>query len=134
MIRHTIFTNRYLSTLLCRLIEETLDALLGESADPVAAGYHLRELVQTKPEEAAGVFTAVAEKEASIRVSDPAIVGGLLLYVCGIHGYTHRKDCHMPKRCLTGHPVLQSRPTSLVRNGETNALDDKEWGFVVDDG
>lgn len=60
------------------MIDEHLTALLGESSDPVAAGYHLRELVQTKSEEALGVFEAVAEREAIVRASDPAIVGGLL--------------------------------------------------------
>jgi hypothetical protein len=59
--------------------DELLTSLLGESADPVAAGWQLRELA----EQAGGtggpaLLHSVAERSALLAKSDPAIVGGLL--------------------------------------------------------
>ena len=60
------------------MIDDLLSELLGESADPVQAGYHLQRLVQAGPEYAAPLGIAIAAQHRQLERSDPAIVGGLL--------------------------------------------------------
>ena len=60
------------------MIEETLSTLLGQSADPVAAGYQLRQLVEAGPESALPLATKIAQQNQTLQESDPAILGGLL--------------------------------------------------------
>ena len=62
---------------------ETLIALLGPSADPVAAGWRLRELAENDSYQGADLITQLSEQEDLVRRSDPAILGGLLHVVHG---------------------------------------------------
>ncbi len=57
---------------------ETLIALLGPSADPVAAGWRLRELAENESYDGADLILELSEQEDLVRRSDPAILGGLL--------------------------------------------------------
>ncbi len=57
---------------------ETLYALLGPSADPVAAGWQLRELAENKDSDAASLLWDLSQTQALVARSDPAILGGLL--------------------------------------------------------
>ncbi len=61
-----------------KLIEQNLTPLLGESADPVAAGYHLRQLAEGGPQQAVPLLAALAADPDAIAKSDPAIMGGLM--------------------------------------------------------
>ena len=60
------------------MFDEHLPPLLGESADPVAAGWHLRELAQASVNHASALTDEVASKAELLGKSDPAILGGLL--------------------------------------------------------
>ena len=60
------------------LINESLSELLGESADPIAAGYHLQQLAQAGPESALLLAVSMASQSEQLAQSDPAIVGALL--------------------------------------------------------
>jgi hypothetical protein len=60
------------------VFEETLTELLGESADPIAAGWRLRELAEKTDENGPQLTREIAERSGLLASSDPAIVGGLL--------------------------------------------------------
>ena len=55
-----------------------LVALLGPSADPVTAGYRLRELAEGPPESGPQILEHLHENQELVAQSDPAILGGLL--------------------------------------------------------
>jgi hypothetical protein len=55
-----------------------LEALLSPSADPVAAGWQLRELAESAIDRGAEVLTELAGQADAIPAADPAIVGGIL--------------------------------------------------------
>lgn len=59
-------------------IEQTLSPLLGSEADPVAAGYHLRELSSGDAPSAVVILTQMASQPDDVRASDAAIIGALL--------------------------------------------------------
>lgn len=61
-----------------QVFDENLTELLGESADPVAAGWRLRELAELAAENSSQLVQQVAKRSAPLSISDPAIVGGLL--------------------------------------------------------
>ena len=60
------------------MIQHDLSPLLGDSADPVAAGFHLRKLAEGGPEHGLALLAQLATDLETISSSDPAIVGGLL--------------------------------------------------------
>ena len=60
------------------LINDSLAELLGASADPVAAGYHLQQLATAGPDTALPLALALASQREQLSASDPAIVGALL--------------------------------------------------------
>lgn len=60
------------------LFEENFAALLGPSADPVAAGWQLRQLAEASQDHVARLLEEVAERTEELGPSDPAILGGLL--------------------------------------------------------
>ncbi|MCO8120811.1 HEAT repeat domain-containing protein [Stieleria sp. TO1_6] len=62
-------------------IQQTLAPLLGSDADPVAAGYHLRELSGGDVPSAVSILAYLAGHPAELAASDPAIVGALLRVV-----------------------------------------------------
>lgn len=62
-------------------IEQTLSPLLGSEADPVAAGYHLRELASGDGPSAVVILTQMASQPDDVRASDAAIIGALLRVV-----------------------------------------------------
>ncbi len=57
---------------------ETLHLLLGSSADPVAAGWRLRELAENSVGRGAELLSEVSRQSDLLAESDPAILGGLL--------------------------------------------------------
>ena len=59
-------------------IEETVSALLGKEADPVAAAYRLRELSGGDCGSAVSALNQLALHPAEVSESDPAIIGALL--------------------------------------------------------
>ncbi|MGB7343715.1 MAG: HEAT repeat domain-containing protein [Pirellulaceae bacterium] len=64
------------------LTQPDLTPLLGPSADPVAAGYHLRKIAEAAgPQNGLATLAAMLESTAEINQSDPAILGGLLRVV-----------------------------------------------------
>ena len=60
------------------MIQHDLTPLLGDSADPVAAGYHLRQLAEGGPEHGLALLSQLAGQQQEVAHSDPAIVGGIL--------------------------------------------------------
>lgn len=60
------------------LIQHDLSALLGDQADPVAAGYHLKQLAQGGVQHGLALLTQLAEQGDVVSKSDPAIMGGIL--------------------------------------------------------
>lgn len=58
-----------------------LDSLLGPSADPLAAGWRLRELSEGAAGNGADLLTALQQRADVLQQSDPAIVGALLRVV-----------------------------------------------------
>ncbi|TWU50997.1 hypothetical protein Poly51_42900 [Rubripirellula tenax] len=63
------------------MFEESLDQLLGEQADPVAAGWRLRELAESAADHGPALVDELVSRTESLASSDPAIVGGLLRVV-----------------------------------------------------
>ena len=55
-----------------------LQSLLGPTADPVTAGYRLRELAEGPPETGLVIVGYLDDSRESVSQSDPAILGGLL--------------------------------------------------------
>tara|TARA_R110002049_G_scaffold4601_5_gene32400 strand:+ start:564839 stop:566380 length:1542 start_codon:yes stop_codon:yes gene_type:complete len=55
-----------------------LDALLGPEADPVTAGYRLRELAEGPSESGPAIIARLHQNQGVVGRSDPAILGGLL--------------------------------------------------------
>ncbi|KAA5541024.1 HEAT repeat domain-containing protein [Roseiconus nitratireducens] len=62
-------------------IQQSLAPLLGKQADPVAAGYHLRELAAGDAPAAVAILAQLADDPATLQESDPAIIGALLRVV-----------------------------------------------------
>ena len=60
------------------MTETTLAALLGPSADPVKAGYHLRELAEGPAESGPLILAHLNDNQDLVSQSDPAILGGLM--------------------------------------------------------
>ena len=61
------------------LTRPDLSPLLGPSADPVAAGYHLRQLAKTAgPQNGLATLAEMLQHSEQLSGSDPAIIGGLL--------------------------------------------------------
>ncbi|MFK8113247.1 MAG: HEAT repeat domain-containing protein [Rubripirellula sp.] len=60
------------------MFEDTLSPLLGESADPVAAGWQLRQLAESAVDRPQELLSEMAQASKKLAVSDPAILGGLL--------------------------------------------------------
>ncbi len=60
------------------MFDETLTPLLGEAADPVAAGWQLRQLAEASSGHGGQLLTEIADQSALLEKSDPAILGGLL--------------------------------------------------------
>lgn len=60
------------------VFEDALELLLGGEADPVSAGWRLREVAEASTGHAAILLSQVAQRESELTLSDPAIVGGLL--------------------------------------------------------
>lgn len=59
-------------------IQTALTPLLGRDADPVAAGYHLRELASGDAASAVSILAHLAGHPQELSQSDPAIIGALL--------------------------------------------------------
>ncbi len=57
---------------------ELVETLLSEDADPIAAGWQLRELVNSKTPDGAGLLAELASRGGALALADPAILGGLL--------------------------------------------------------
>ena len=62
-------------------IQQTLSPLLGPGADPVAAGYGLRELAAGDGASALSILSQLSNSGEQLAGSDPAIVGALLRVV-----------------------------------------------------
>lgn len=60
------------------MFDESLDVLLSQNADPVAAGWQLRELAESATGRGQELLGSVADRAESLAWADPAIVGGLL--------------------------------------------------------
>ncbi len=60
------------------VLNEILNELLGTSADPVAAGWRLRELAEQATDKGPELVDAIAGRADLLAQSDPAIVGALL--------------------------------------------------------
>ncbi len=60
------------------MFEETLTPLIGETADPVAAGWQLRNLAQAAAGQGPTLLEELADQGKHFATSDPAILGGLL--------------------------------------------------------
>lgn len=60
------------------VFEDALDLLLGGEADPVSAGWRLREVAEASTDHATTLLVEVADRAGIVTASDPAIVGGLL--------------------------------------------------------
>lgn len=60
------------------MIAEQLDVLLSPDADPVAAGWQLRELAEAANERGPELLNELARRSEKIGGSDPAIVAGLI--------------------------------------------------------
>ena len=60
------------------MFEETLPLLLGATADPVAAGWRLRELAEAAVDQGPQLLQELASDPQGLSTSDPAIVGALL--------------------------------------------------------
>ncbi|OUX05970.1 MAG: hypothetical protein CBE00_09120 [Planctomycetaceae bacterium TMED240] len=63
------------------VFEEKLDPLLGSSADPVAAGWQLRQLAESVEGQGALLIEEIAGQSDLVSASDPAILGGILRVV-----------------------------------------------------
>ena len=63
------------------MFEEKLEPLLGSSADPVAAGWQLRQLAESVEGQGALLIEEIAGQADLISASDPAILGGILRVV-----------------------------------------------------
>ena len=63
------------------VFEEALNPLLGDSADPVAAGWQLRQLAESASGHGGQLVHELSERANRLGGSDPAIVGGLLRVV-----------------------------------------------------
>ncbi|MCA9137658.1 MAG: HEAT repeat domain-containing protein [Planctomycetales bacterium] len=59
-------------------IQQIVSSLLGADADPVAAGYRLRELAAGDAASAVTILANLADRPEQLRQSDPAIIGALL--------------------------------------------------------
>lgn len=59
-------------------IESTLESILGPQTDPVAAGYHLREIAAQDADTAVLSLQYLAEHPDQLQRSDPAVIGTLL--------------------------------------------------------
>jgi len=60
------------------MFDESFDTLLGGEADPVEAGYRLRELAEKGVDHGPELVEQTAKRSEQLANSDPAIVGGLL--------------------------------------------------------
>ena len=60
------------------MFQEILDLLLGDSVDPVAAGWHLRDLSRKAAGNGPVLMEELAEQVDQVSQSDPAILGALL--------------------------------------------------------
>ena len=63
------------------LFEDTLPLLLGETADPVAAGWRLRDLSRAAVDHGPQLMEELAGHRQQLSTSDPAILGALLRVV-----------------------------------------------------
>ncbi|WP_146520495.1 HEAT repeat domain-containing protein [Stieleria varia] len=59
-------------------VVESLSHLLGADADPVAAGYHLRQLAEGPPDTGIVLLAQLAAADSILEQSDPAILGAIL--------------------------------------------------------
>lgn len=59
-------------------LAESLSHLLGRDADPVAAGYHLRQLSEGPPNTGIVLLAQISREPETLAQSDPAILGALL--------------------------------------------------------
>ncbi|WP_372898015.1 HEAT repeat domain-containing protein [Stieleria sp.] len=62
-------------------IQQTTTSLLGRDTDPVAAGYHLRDLATGDAASAVAILSHLAGNRDRLAESDPAIIGALLRVV-----------------------------------------------------
>ena len=60
------------------MFEEKLEPLLGPSADPVAAGWQLRQLAESVDGQGIVLVEELASQSDLLSASDPAILGGVL--------------------------------------------------------
>ena len=61
-----------------RLSSDSLSTLLGASADPVSAGFRLRELVEGDLDQGPQLLAELAQRREQLAESDAAILGGLI--------------------------------------------------------
>ncbi len=57
---------------------ELVDALLSENADPIAAGWQLRDLAKGDSVDGRALLAELSSRQSSLGLADPAILGGLL--------------------------------------------------------
>ena len=60
------------------MFEEKIQPLLGSSADPVAAGWQLRQLAEAADSQGTILIDEIASHGDELSASDPAILGGIL--------------------------------------------------------
>jgi hypothetical protein len=59
--------------------EKLVVSLLGNDVDPIAAGAQLRQLGRAEPLECAAILSALSKSQATLKDSDPAILGGIFM-------------------------------------------------------
>ena len=77
------------------MFEEKIQPLLGSSADPVAAGWQLRQLAEAADSQGTILIDEIASHGDELSASDPAILGGILRVIHTV--------------------VLQSGPDAIVK-------------------
>ncbi|TWU41209.1 hypothetical protein Q31b_26480 [Novipirellula aureliae] len=86
---------------------DTLGSLLGPEADPVAAGWRLREIAESNQHDGAGLIAELLQQPGIVGRSDPAILGGLLHL---IHTLLMRSDTGLanldPNQVARLHDIL----------------------------
>ena len=88
-------------------IQQSLSPLLGKDADPVAAGYHLRELAAGDAASGVSVLAHLATHPSELSESDPAIIGALLHVVHGLLMRDRSEESMSIIRSLTPTVIAQ---------------------------
>jgi hypothetical protein len=95
---------------------ELVDSLLSDNADPIAAGWHLRDLAKSESVDGQSLLAELSSRRDSIALADPAILGGLLRV-------THTRL--LAERMDSSSPVLPSEIEFQSVDSLLNAIPDE---------